>query len=87
MVIVDALVMRFNTPKEVDRGKRKATRRLSGSNFRMVNVVHSLFPDFMYPWEPAQCQPGIGEMSDFLVIWVGDQGDFICFGPLSPMTG
>jgi len=26
MVIVDALVMGFNTPEEVDRGKRKATR-------------------------------------------------------------
>ena len=47
------LVMRFNTPKEVDRVKRIAMRRLLESNFRMVNVVHSLFPDFMYPWEPA----------------------------------
>ena len=86
-MIVDALVMRFNTPKEVDRGKRKATRRLSESNFGMVDKVHSLFPDFLYPWEPARRRPGIGEASEFLVIRVGDQGDFIRFGPLSPATG
>src|SRR6266702_433453 len=87
VVIVDALVRGLATPEEVDRRKREATRRPSGSKVEMADVIHGMGPDFLYPREPIWHRPGIGEASELPVIRLCEQRGHVCLGLFGPATG
>jgi hypothetical protein len=47
MIKISPLLLFIATPKEMDRGEQKATRRLRRSKIEVSDMVHSLQPNFV----------------------------------------
>ena len=86
VVIIDALVRGLTTPEQVDRRKREAARRPTGSEIEMADVIYGLSPDSLYPREPIWHCPGISEASKLPIIRLGEQRGRVRLGPFGPAT-
>lgn len=71
VVIIDALVRGLTTPEQVDRRKREAARRPTGSEIEMADVIYGLSPDSCILGNQSGTAPASARrLSSRLFVWV-----------------